>query len=243
MDIVRTRRVDVVHSNDLLDFLGALGGRLAGAATVQHVRMFPPAGILGQLIRALVARLNARVLCVSKAICHAMGRPSNGMVYYDSIDPARVGHAGGDGAVLRRELGVTPKQQLVGVVGRLEPWKGQHLLIEAAPRILAQNPNVVFWVVGGEVSGKDAYAAELRRMVERKGLTSNVRFLGERTDVMAIIGSVRSCRTHLSGAGSPTWRRDGGGFRRQDSSWTQRWRSAGRSGAVQPLGALCPRRR
>ena len=34
-------------------------------------------------------------------------------------------------------------------------------------------------------------------MVERKGLTSNVRFLGERTDVMAIMGSVRSCLTHL----------------------------------------------
>ena len=131
------RRVDVVHSDDLLDFLGALGRRLAGAATVQRVRMFPPAGILGRLIRALVARLNTLVFCVSKAICHAMGRPSNGMVYSDSMDPAGSGTRGGGWRCA--SPGTRGHAEAAAGGGSWVGWslEGPALLIEAAPRILA----------------------------------------------------------------------------------------------------------
>ena len=185
--LVRRLRVDVVHSNDLLDFLASLGGRLGGAATVQHVRMFPPAGLLGTVIRRAVITLNQRVMCVSNAIRRSMGSPGNAMVLYDWSDPERVGHEDGDAASVRADLGVRPGKVVITVVGRLEPWKGQHLLVEAAPAILDACPDVEFWIVGGDVVGKEGYATEVRRMVEASGLTHMVRFLGDRRDVMAVM--------------------------------------------------------
>ncbi len=185
--LVRRLRVDVVHGNDLLDFLASLGGRLGGAATVQHVRMFPPAGPLGTVIRRAVAALNHRVLCVSTAIRRSLGSPENAIVLYDWLDPERVGQVDGDGVSVRADLGVRPGKVVITVVGRLEPWKGQHLLVEAAPAILDACPDLEFWIVGGEVTGKEEYAANVRRRVEALGLAEMVRFLGDRRDAIAVM--------------------------------------------------------
>jgi glycosyltransferase involved in cell wall biosynthesis len=69
-----------------------------------------------------------------------------------------------------------------GCVARLFPDKGQRYLIEAIPRVLSCLPASRFVFVGGgpEQSKLEARAVDL-------GVSSSVQFLGDRTDVAALL--------------------------------------------------------
>ena len=69
-----------------------------------------------------------------------------------------------------------------GIIGRLAPWKGQDLVIEAA-NLLRNEPGWTLRIVGGALFGEDAYADELTRQVDRLGLSGRVSFAGAVDDV------------------------------------------------------------
>ena len=48
------------------------------------------------------------------------------------------------------------------MVGRLARWKGQHILIEAASKVVAAGFDVEFLIIGAPLFGEEAYEAELR---------------------------------------------------------------------------------
>jgi glycosyltransferase involved in cell wall biosynthesis len=70
------------------------------------------------------------------------------------------------------------------MVGRIEPWKGQHVYLEAVrllPKELRERH--VFALVGGAVPGRDDYY----RKVEGEAASLGVLMLGERADVPALL--------------------------------------------------------
>jgi glycosyltransferase involved in cell wall biosynthesis len=57
-------------------------------------------------------------------------------------------------AAARAELNIAPGTTAIGTVTRLMPAKGNRFLVDAAPAVLAANPNVRFFVIGeGELHG------------------------------------------------------------------------------------------
>ena len=76
---------------------------------------------------------------------------------------------------------------LVGMVGRLSPWKGQHVFVEAAARVHAQLPQCRFQIVGSAMFGEEAYAAQLREQADKLGLSDYLEFTGFREDVKALM--------------------------------------------------------
>jgi glycosyltransferase involved in cell wall biosynthesis len=72
----------------------------------------------------------------------------------------------------------------VVTVANLRPEKGHDTLLAAATRVAAARPGTEFVIVG---SGP--LAAPLRREVANRGLGDRVRFLGERSDVPALLAS------------------------------------------------------
>ena len=82
---------------------------------------------------------------------------------------------------LRKELGVTDDQVVVGLVGRLVAEKGYREVFAAARRLRKTRPGAVFVVVGPPDLDKDdaIRQEELDRATEEAG----VRFLGARDDV------------------------------------------------------------
>ncbi|MFH2204571.1 MAG: glycosyltransferase [Elusimicrobiota bacterium] len=91
----------------------------------------------------------------------------------------------GDGAALRRELGLTDGENLIGCVGRLTPQKGHDVLIAAAAELRKENVPVVLLFAGdGELQ------PELKAHARDKGIEKHVLFLGRRTDVARILASL-----------------------------------------------------
>lgn len=76
----------------------------------------------------------------------------------------------------RRHLVSAARRPAIGFVGRIEPRKGQLLLVEALPRIRARVPGATLELVGPP--GDTAYEAELRRRVSALGLDDAVTLPG-----------------------------------------------------------------
>lgn len=73
----------------------------------------------------------------------------------------------------RAQLGLDTEAPIVGMVARLERWKGVHIFIEAAKIAFAANPETYFFVVGGPHPRDLAYADEIRTLAAHSGLADH----------------------------------------------------------------------
>ena len=87
----------------------------------------------------------------------------------------------------RAVLGLADDAILVGWVGRLDPKKRVEDFIDAAALLHARLPEMRFVVVGGPDAFMPDYAGELRFRASRSGLGDALVFLGDRSDVPAIM--------------------------------------------------------
>ena len=139
----------------------------------------------------LANRFAAAVVANSKAtgesFVAAGGRRDLLRVVYNGIDHAAFDAVGAERrAALRRELGLDEDAPTVGVFGRIAPWKGQHVLLEALERL----PDVHALVVGGPLFGEIDYLAELERRARYPRLAGRVHFVGFREDIPALMRCV-----------------------------------------------------
>lgn len=72
---------------------------------------------------------------------------------------------------------------VVGMVGRLSPWKGQDLFLRAFAEAFGQDPAVRGVVLGSALFGEDEYARSLHELADELGLAGRVRFAGFVRDV------------------------------------------------------------
>jgi len=124
----------------------------------------------------------------AQALIELTGLPASAMpVVHNGIDASVFTQLdAGDLPALRRRLGLPETAWLAGLFGRLAPWKGQHIAIDALPEL----PYVHLVLVGGALFGEDAYEAQLREQAQRLGVAKiqaaaeggNVRF-AERSKV------------------------------------------------------------
>lgn len=101
---------------------------------------------------------------------------------FDEFDPTRV-----DAHAKRAAWGADDETQVIGLVGRIHPSKGQETFIKAAAGLLRQSfsgrtdtlPKLKFVIVGEETLGStQEYLAELRAMVQQFHIQEHVVFSG-----------------------------------------------------------------
>lgn len=193
------RKHDVIYANtQKAAVLGAIAARLARRPLIWHVRDMLDAGHFSQANRRVVIgmtnRSATRIIANSQATAQAYrdaGGSVETSVVYNGIDPAPFeAVTDNDGQALRSELGVPGHATLVGAFGRLTPWKGQHVLLQALrdPALEATHALIV-----GEALFTDEdrdYAARLRDEAAAPPLGGRVHWLGHRDDVP---GLMRAC--------------------------------------------------
>ena len=153
----------------------------------------------------LANHVASRVIANSQATARALvargGTRARVSVIYNGLDPAIVAAVtDAEAAALRASLGLGAGPVL-GLFGRIAPWKGQDVAIRAMA-LLADRPNVQLLIVGDALFGEESYAAEMRALVAQLGLESRVRFLGFRSDVPVLMRAV-DVLVHTSTAPEP----------------------------------------
>ncbi len=101
-------------------------------------------------------------------------------------------------AELRSKLGVADDASIIGVFGRLAPWKGQHIAIEAIRSV----PNAHLVIVGEALFGEEDYKSKLFELASSMELHERIHFLGFHADIAPIMQAV-DVVVHCSTAPEP----------------------------------------
>jgi len=177
--VIRDERIDVVHTHTAAVLAGALAARLTRRPHIWHVsEIVTRPSIVRRLLSWAVPALSDRVVAVSHAVRdHLASGDAAALakcdVIYNGIDASRF-HPSNDGLTVRRELGIPAGRPVVGMVGRVGTWKGQELLLDAAPRVLERHPDALFLLVGGVLDGRRHELEALRRRAAAAGLGASV---------------------------------------------------------------------
>jgi glycosyltransferase involved in cell wall biosynthesis len=181
----RTRAVEVVHTNSMkAHLLGGLAARLCRIPLCWHLRdclhpkHLPQAAL--RVMRSLAQTLPDRVIAVSKCVAQdALGAKSaqRAVVVYDGLDPDYFENPAPPPTLY------PPPVWRVGIVGRFAPWKGQHVFLEAAAKLLQRGHRVQFELLGAPLFGEDTYAQRIQEFVEATALRAHVSFTGFVSDV------------------------------------------------------------
>ena len=83
-----------------------------------------------------------------------------------------------DPVALRRRLGLPVDRHVVGIVGRLQRWKGMHLFLDAIAAERRSRPDVHGVIVGGPHETEPGYGDELRAQAQALGISDAVTFAG-----------------------------------------------------------------
>lgn len=180
----RARRFDLVYSNTLAVLGGALAARRWRLPHVWHVReIVGESPRLTAAFRWLAAHGADRVVCNSDETRAWIGRADarfhtvwNG---YDA--PLNVPAP----AEARRLLGVDDDGSLLIVmVGRVNRWKGQGLLVKAFARAQARSAVPMrLLLLGSAAEGQSAYETQLAQDVRASGCADRIQVLPFRPDV------------------------------------------------------------
>jgi glycosyltransferase involved in cell wall biosynthesis len=193
---IRKLNVDIVHTNSLkADILGGCAAKLAGVPVVWHVRdriapdYLPRIAVRG--FRALSRVLPDRLIANSNATLSTLLKqlPDSGTVADSERRFRSRCHVVHDGVPARDLPSPLPerKNTVVGIVGRISPWKGQDIFLRAAAIVRERHPETTFLVVGSPLFGEDAHERRLRELCCDLSLASSVQFTGFVADVNAVI--------------------------------------------------------
>jgi glycosyltransferase involved in cell wall biosynthesis len=80
--------------------------------------------------------------------------------------------------------------RIVGVLGRLDPQKGQEVLLRAVPALTRKHPNIHIVVAGDETAGEPGYKARLENICKTLAIEKRVTFLPFTNDVPRLMAAL-----------------------------------------------------
>jgi glycosyltransferase involved in cell wall biosynthesis len=195
--LIQEEKAEVVLSNSAHPLLYARpAALLAGRPCVWWVHGWEPTDPLrGNWINLVESCISADAMLANSEFTAGVLRQA--FSTHGSIRVARYGidlqryHPDcAKGALARQSLGISDGTPVVGMFGRLQRWKGQHIFLRAAALLASHEKSCRFLIVGGSPFGLEpAYAEELKQMVQHAGLGERVMFLGQRSDTNELLNA------------------------------------------------------
>jgi glycosyltransferase involved in cell wall biosynthesis len=201
--LIRRHRFDILHTHKFgSNVWGSLIGRACRVPVIvahEHSWSYEGEPLRAWLDGQVIGRLATRFVAVSTADGRRMvDREHVSAEKIVVIPTGYVPSATHPAVDLRDELGLAPQTPLIATAARCSPEKRLDVLLDAQVRVLASVPDAHLVIAG---DGKSR--TELERRADELGLDGQVHFLGQRTDVDAILRSADVAALASDREGSP----------------------------------------
>lgn len=185
--IIKTGRYHIVHTHSSkAGVLGRWAAKLAGTPLIVHTlhslvfHDYQPwlVNRAWWLAKKFCAPITDYFISVSriiseKAIAAGIAPPEMFRTIYSGMELDWFLNFKADTAAIRREFGIPADAPVVGKVARLFPLKGHDELMDAAPAIVARQPNVRFFLIGDGI-----LLEHLQQRARELGILDNFVFAG-----------------------------------------------------------------
>jgi glycosyltransferase involved in cell wall biosynthesis len=208
---IRAHHIDIVHTNSLkADIIGGIAARLARRLLVWHVRDrieddYLPRRVV-RAFRRLSRLIPDYVIANSQATLRTLrlGKCVRGTSIPSGIAITRRAAVVHDGTGLTPVANAPGKRSpyRVGLVGRISPWKGQHIFLQAAALVNRHFPDAKFFIIGAALFGESAYDQNVRRLPAQLGIQDHMEFSGFLDDIQPAIAEL-DLLVHASTTGEP----------------------------------------
>jgi glycosyltransferase involved in cell wall biosynthesis len=202
---LRGRRYDIVHTHTVKPgLLGRVTARMAGVPIVMHTvhgfHYWDHMSGLEKWVFLNLERFAAHFcdlllsqnredmeLAIQEHICptEKMRFLGNGIdirsFHPDLVDPATA-------LAKRRELGISPGDGLVGMIGRMVPVKGYREYMQAARVLRERGAPVKFLAIGASQEGAKMISPQ--KLIEQYGLNGTMQYLGWRDDIRELMAAM-----------------------------------------------------
>lgn len=175
---IREKKIDIVYTNTGVAIGGAVAARLTRRPHIWHFRdILTEFGRLLRFYEPFVNLFSTRLIFITKAVgdqFSSAGIRKKGKVIYDGIPTENFS-------------GEAPEHRgsnfIVTSVGRLAPYKGQQVLIEALKDVNDQGVSMEAFIVGDVYAGREAFKEELSAIIRDAGLQKRIHLTGFQQEV------------------------------------------------------------
>jgi glycosyltransferase involved in cell wall biosynthesis len=185
--LIRRGRYHIVHTHSSkAGVLGRLAAKAAGTPVIVHTlhsmvfHRYQPwlVNRTLRLVKRACAPATDHYISVADAMTElaveaGIAERSRFSTIYSGMELDWFLEAPPDGSAVRDELGIPPDAPVVGKIARLFPLKGHKELMDAAPAVVARQPDVRFLLIGDGI-----LQDELRERAREAGIVDNFVFAG-----------------------------------------------------------------
>ncbi|MDU1509620.1 MAG: glycosyltransferase family 4 protein [Clostridium butyricum] len=185
--IVEKNNIDIVHTNTAAVLEGVyVKQKIKTIKHIWHIHEIivkPP--IIHKFLSFIISRFSDEVVVVSNAVKkHLMDTgyfKKEIKVIYNGVDN-KIFNPNNNTEYIRKEFNIPKDSIVVGMIGRINAWKGQKDFLLAMDKVLKKNNNVYAMMVGGVFEGEEWRKKELEEQIKNMENKDRIVFSDYRKD-------------------------------------------------------------
>jgi glycosyltransferase involved in cell wall biosynthesis len=175
--------IDLIHTNTVHNLYGFLAAKLSGRPHIWHVREIVfQSRFLWWIEKFLLRRFSGFIIVTSDAVAQMFGKNIESFPIEkipNGVD-VELYHPANSGPFVLDSLNIPSDVPIVGMIARLDRWKGVEIFLRAISICKKHRPKVQYVIIGGEIEGSIQYAKELYQIAAELELNEVVHFAGWR---------------------------------------------------------------
>ncbi len=171
---VEEYNIDIIHVNTLavLEGIYLKIKKKTKIKLIWHIHeIMERPKIIAKTLAKLATRYSDKIIAVSSAVKENLKADSNSkkeiQVIYNGVDN-NIFNNNNDASYIKSEYDIPNNAIVVGMIGRINSWKGQKDLIDATKNLLKKYENMYVMIVGGVFEGQEWRKQELEDYIKQQ---------------------------------------------------------------------------
>ncbi|NYS32766.1 glycosyltransferase family 4 protein [Streptococcus danieliae] len=178
-EYAKKHQIDLIHNNTTAVLEGIYLKKKLGLPLIWHVHeiIVKPKQI-SDFINYLMGRYADKIVTVSQAVAnHVLASsaitPEQVQVIYNGVDNSI--YQPMDATNIREHFGIAKDQTVIGMIGRVNAWKGQGDFLEAVLPLLQEDPKRLAFLAGSAFEGEEWRVQELDEAIVQSGYANQIK--------------------------------------------------------------------